>query len=91
MSDNDLWFERPDDELRDEEFPDEDDLDDESSETVPCSECGAEIYEDAVRCPVCEAYVTHPSSVWSGRPLWWIALGLLGILAVIVVFLQFLR
>ena len=48
-----------------------------------CPKCGADIYEDAVRCPLCGEYVTHSTSVWSERPAWWRVLGLAGILAVI--------
>jgi DNA-directed RNA polymerase subunit RPC12/RpoP len=82
MSGDELWFEEAGDELDDEEYPDE--QDDEGTETVSCPECGAEVYEDAVRCPICGHYVTHDTSVWSGRPGWWVLLGLIGILAVIV-------
>jgi len=87
-------FEKPGDELRDDEYPDADSdddsddagWDDELSETVSCAQCGAEIYEDAFQCPVCGAYVTGDSGachVWSGRPGWWIVLGVVGILALI--------
>jgi hypothetical protein len=87
MSGGDLWFERPGDELRDDEFPDEDDSQDESGQTILCPECGAEIYEEAVMCPVCEVFVTQVNSPWSGRPLWWTVLGLLGMVALVAVFL----
>jgi hypothetical protein len=91
MSGNLPWdFEKLGDELRDDEYPDADsdeaDWDDESSETVSCAQCGAEIYEDAFQCPACGAHVSGDSGanpVWTGRPGWWIVLGLLGILAVI--------
>jgi hypothetical protein len=89
MPGNDGWFDEPGDELRDDEFPEEDEPDDDLSETIPCAQCGAEVYEDAVRCPACGAYITYASSVWSGRPGWWIVLGLLGILAVILVLLRY--
>jgi len=59
--------------------------DDDLSETLPCPHCGAEVYEDAVQCPVCGAYITHRNTVFTGRPVWWILLGLLGILATIAV------
>lgn len=89
MSGDQRWFEEPDDELRDDEFPDPDqdpDLyDDDFSETLPCPQCGNEVYEDAVRCPHCGTYITHGTNVWSQRPAWWIVLGLLGVLAVILV------
>ena len=90
MPGDDLWFEETGDELRDSEFSDDDpcddcdDSDDELTETAPCPRCGAEMYEDAVQCPACGSYVTHTTNVWSGRPAWWIVLGLLGILAVIL-------
>lgn len=89
MPGNDGWFEEPGDELLDNEFPEEDESDDDLCETVRCAQCGAEVYEDAVRCPACGTYITHRSSVWSGRPVWWIVLGLLGILAVILVLLHY--
>ncbi len=84
------WFDEPENEIEDNEYPDgdfdNDDFDDDdSTETVPCPECGAEVYEDAVCCPACGTYITADNSIWSGRPGWWILLGLLGILAVIVV------
>jgi endogenous inhibitor of DNA gyrase (YacG/DUF329 family) len=85
MAEDDFCFDEPNDQLGDDEFPDEDEADDDSSLTVPCPECGAEIYEDAVQCPVCGTYVTHDArDAWSGRPAWWIAAGLLGVLATIL-------
>lgn len=73
---------------RDDDAPLEDDLDDtgdaDVSETLPCPACGCPVYEDAVQCPSCGDYIIHPgSSVWRGRPLWWIALGGLGIAALL--------
>lgn len=60
-------------------YDDEDDDD----YTVECPECGTDVYEDAEQCPACGNYIVHSTSVWSGRPSWWIVLGLLGIIAVI--------
>ena len=56
------------------------------SETVECPECGADVYEDTERCPVCGNYIVHSSSgyLWNDRPTWWIVIGFLGILAVVV-------
>ncbi len=80
-------FEQPDEELNDWEYPDEDEMDDES-ETVPCPHCGADVYEDAVECPVCGQYITPGSrDLWVGRSAWWVLLGLLGIGAVLWVLL----
>ena len=84
MPDDYLRFEEPEDELRDDEFPDDGQHDDDLSAALPCPECGAEVYEDAVQCPRCGAYLTHDTNIWSGRPVWWILLGILGILAVIL-------
>jgi len=85
MSDDELWFDEPDGGLDEDEYPDEDNGEDDFTPTVRCPDCGAEIYEDALRCPACGSYVTHDTGVWSGRPDWWILLGLLGVLAVILV------
>ena len=54
-----------------------------ASTTMPCPECGAEIYDDAERCPVCGQYVTHRTSEWSPRPLWWVVLAVAGVAATI--------
>ncbi|TWT29240.1 hypothetical protein KOR34_52950 [Posidoniimonas corsicana] len=71
--------------LPDDEEPDDDYYDDDEAELVDCPACGAPVYEEAERCPVCGEYITHSTSPWSGRPTWWVALGLAGILAMIVV------
>lgn len=63
----------------------EDHWDDDEAETIPCPACGEEVYEDADHCPYCGEYIVHSGSgyVWKERPVWWIVLGILGILAVI--------
>ena len=72
------------DELDDFEYPDENDgLDDDGAETLPCPECGSQIYEEAEQCPICGAYVTFDRALWTNRPWWWILLGLLGMAAVV--------
>ena len=88
MSSGSSWeFDDSGDELRDDEYPEEEYPDDDSqdglSETVSCSQCGAEIYEDAVQCPICGSYVAPDTAVFSGKPGWWIVLGLLGALATV--------
>ena len=50
--------------------------------------CGEEIYEQTEQCPHCGDYVTHSTSALAGRPLWFIALGLLGIAATIYFLLR---
>ncbi len=80
-------FEEPDEELNDWEYPDEDD-EDTQSDTRPCPNCGADVYEDAEQCPVCGQYITSGSrSLWARRSAWWILLGLLGMGAVLWVLL----
>jgi len=88
MPNDKLWFEESDDELRDDEYPEE--SDDDTTETVACPHCGAEIYEDTVRCPVCEDYITPGANANSQRPLWWIVLGLAGVLATLLALSGFL-
>lgn len=61
---------------------------DDSNDVLPCPECGAEIYEDSQQCPVCGNYITFTGNgPFSGRPLWWIVLGLAGVVALIVALL----
>jgi hypothetical protein len=84
MTSDNTWFEDADDELTDDEYPDQDSMDDDLSQTAPCTNCGAEIYEDSVRCPVCGTYVTGDTNPWVGRPKWWILLGVLGVVAAVV-------
>ena len=80
-------FEHPDDELNDWEYPDEDEMDG-LSDTYPCPNCDAEVYEDAVQCPACGQYITPGSgNFWAGRSAWWVLLGLLGVGAVLWVLL----
>lgn len=89
MSNDESWSDEADDELRDDEYPDNDDSDD---ATVACPHCGADVYEDADYCPVCDNYITITSSAspLSGRPLWWILLGLAGVVATFVALAGFL-
>ena len=72
------------DDFDESENPDDGPDDDDCDEVVPCPACGEEVHEETVRCPHCGAYVTHDTSVWAGRSWWWIALGLLGIVAVVL-------
>ncbi|MFP6619975.1 MAG: zinc-ribbon domain-containing protein [Pirellulaceae bacterium] len=72
-----------DDDFQDDEFYD-DVIDDSYSEVVVCPECGDDVYEDAEQCPLCGAYIVHQYSPWSKRPLWWVVLGLLGVISVII-------
>jgi hypothetical protein len=79
--------ERP---LEDWEYPDEDHGDvADATPTQSCPMCGVDIYEDAVQCPLCGQYLTRTSSAWNGRPGWWVLLGLLGILAVVLTLAAF--
>ena len=76
-SDEEKWYDD------DDEFAEDDNV-----ETVPCPECGAEVYEESERCPACGNYIVHSTTahshnVWSGRPWWWTVLGILGVLLLI--------
>ena len=79
--------ERP---LEEWEYPEPDsDEDEDDSETRPCPSCQELIYEDAERCPVCGHYVQFSSSSTGATylrfgPWWFIGLGLLGIVAVML-------
>ncbi|MBW3541015.1 MAG: zinc ribbon domain-containing protein [Planctomycetes bacterium] len=64
------------------DWPDDDD---ESADLIDCPHCGSAIYEDAEQCPRCGMYVVHEGSPLGGRPLWFVLLGLAGVIAVIAV------
>jgi hypothetical protein len=81
---NTQWFDDPADSLNDRELPDGDDFDGDEGELLPCPECGADIYEESQQCPYCGSYVTFSTHPFTGRAWWWVALGLLGIIAMIV-------
>jgi hypothetical protein len=56
---------------------DRDLTDDESTDTARCPHCGAEVYEDADKCPVCGEWILRAGvSPARLRPWWWIALAL---------------
>lgn len=71
------------------EDPDDDKAGDED-DTRPCPECGELVYDDADQCPHCGSYITADTSAWADRPLWFIVLGLAGIIAVIIALSQWL-
>jgi ribosomal protein L37E len=92
MLHNSQRFDPPDDDdWDDREDLGEDDSEDEAAETIRCSHCGAEIYEDAPQCPRCGWYATADTNPWSGRSVVWILLGLLGVAAGIAALSGFLR
>ncbi len=71
--------------LEDWEFPEPDEFEDEDDfETLACPSCGADIFEDAEQCPACGDYVVFSDAALSGWPWWFVALGLIGIVAVIL-------
>ena len=83
-----------DDEQEDEEWDEGEDAwddDDDESAVSECPKCGADIYEDAVRCPLCGEYLTRSTSAWSSKPLWWRLLGIAGIVALIAALTIFAR
>ena len=69
--------------IEDFEYPEPDVEDDLETELITCSNCAESIYEESVECPYCGSYVESTTHAWSGRPLWWLIIGMLGIIAVI--------
>ena len=69
----------------DEEFGWDSESDDESTPEVPCPNCGRSIYSESERCPYCGEPVEHAGSpIWLGKPAWYVLLGVLGVIAVLV-------
>lgn len=74
-----------DDEIDDyyvEEWSEPDIWDDDPTDMLSCPECGEEVYEFADLCPHCGMFITPSAATynpWQGRPLWWLALAVIGI------------
>ncbi|HUE73616.1 MAG TPA: hypothetical protein VMP01_22250 [Pirellulaceae bacterium] len=54
---------------------------------IDCPECGQQIHIESQQCPQCGFYILDEpgrATAWQGRSWWWIALGVLGAIAVIV-------
>lgn len=60
--------------------------DDDSTPTVVCSNCQADVYEEADRCPNCGEFLIGTQSPLVGKPTWYVVIGLLGIVAVLILF-----
>jgi hypothetical protein len=41
------------------EYPEAEDADGDDTDTDGCPYCGAEVYEDAERCPSCDTYISR--------------------------------
>jgi len=80
----------PDDDEMDDDLDEDFDGEDDEAEVLPCPACGFSVYEDSPWCPSCGQYVTFPdgsAGAWSGRPNWWIVLGILGVGATLLMML----
>lgn len=53
--------------------------------TITCPNCQADVYEEADSCPACGEYLIDANEPLQSKPMWFVALGLLGILAVVLV------
>ncbi|HUY93083.1 MAG TPA: zinc ribbon domain-containing protein [Pirellulales bacterium] len=73
------------------EAPEPDDRDDDELELLPCPACGKLIYEEAEACPYCGEYVTHSTSALAGKPIWYLALAIIGVVAVIGMIFYWVR
>lgn len=78
------WLDDWSDRIDEREYPDEWNEDDDFDDTIECTECGASVFEDAPSCPQCGAWIVQSTDAWKGRPVWWILIGMLGIVAVIL-------
>jgi hypothetical protein len=57
---------------------------DDDDTTIPCPHCGAEIYDDAERCPECGEYLSHENAPTTSNKPWWIVIGVLFCLAIVI-------
>ena len=69
------------------EWSEPDIWDDESTEVLACPECGEEVYEVADVSPACGMFITPSADAynpWQGRPVWWVALAILGVVGFLI-------
>ena len=59
--------------MDDDDYAGFDTSDSDDNDTVPCPACGAEIYDDAERCPECGHYLSREDAPRSKKLLWIIA------------------
>jgi len=74
---DDDWWKRgrsPDDDLDDEHA--EEDADGQT--VIPCSYCGADVFDDAEQCPACGWWFVRDRRPLTGKPSWFLVLGLVG-------------
>jgi hypothetical protein len=76
------WRDDPDDDLDDSEYPDEPEDDQDEDPTAPCPYCHRPVYDDAEWCPSCGKYLSREDAP-AGRP-WWLVVGVLAGLAVVL-------
>jgi hypothetical protein len=57
--------------------------DEDDGDTVPCSHCGRDVYDEAEQCPYCGEYITDEGPAARSWP-WWMWLGLAGALFVVL-------
>lgn len=62
------WDDDDYDDYGEDDFGDDDEVD-----TIPCPECGADVYEEADSCPVCGCYLHH--GVYAGGHYPWYTFG----------------
>jgi hypothetical protein len=87
---DDDWWKRgrsPDDEFDDEN--EEDDADGET--TIPCPHCGEDVFDNAEQCPACGMWLIADRRPLTGRPRWFVVLGVVVALLAIATWIVWLR
>ena len=57
--------------------------DDDEPATTPCSACGAEIYDDSPRCPVCGEYIFATAGAAHRLAWWWVLAAVVALIALV--------
>jgi hypothetical protein len=58
---------------------------DDGDTTAPCPHCGADIYDDAERCPACGMYLSAEDAPRAGWPAWMKVAAVLALIAAVIV------
>jgi uncharacterized protein (DUF983 family) len=87
---DDDWWKRgrsPDEELDEEDI--EADADEET--TIPCPHCGGDVFDGAEQCPACGSWITGDQRAVTGRPSWFVVLGVIVALLAILTWIVWWR
>ena len=78
-----MTWEPEDEDDSDDDYSGFDTSDSDDDTTLPCPSCGAEIFDEAERCPACGRYLTREDMQNPKKP-WWLVAGVVICLLIVL-------